>query len=445
MATVSAPSPQDNFGWHNWDGRQSCFPNARERPRNIEELRGALDRARQADRNVRVAGSGHSFTGLVATVGSLISLERMNRVLEVDPTSGLVRVEGGITIGELNTQLDRHGLAFENLGDIDKQSLAGATATGTHGTGSRLRNISSQLRAIELMQADGTVVKLDEHNDPDGWRAARVSLGALGVVTAITLQTVPAYRLHGVDGPAALESTLEQLDRLPEAHDHFEMYWFPYSDKALLRSGDRTEREPTRRSKLREYFEDIVLVNHGLQAFSRLGRRYPALIPRINRAVTRNAGSSDRVDVSHRIFVSPRLVRFTEMEYAIPRIHAAEAIRAIREGVQSRRLPINFPIEVRFVAADDALLSPAHGRDTCYIAVHVFDGMEFEPYFRMVEEIMNGFEGRPHWGKRHFQTFESLAPRYPEWERFRQVRARMDPEGRFANAELDRVLGPVLS
>jgi FAD/FMN-containing dehydrogenase len=188
-----------------------------------------------------------------------------------------------------------------------------------------------------------------------------------------------------------------------------------------------------------------VLVNHGLQAFSRLGRRYPALIPRINRAVTRIAGSSDRVDVSHRIFVSPRLVRFTEMEYAIPRIHAAEAIRAIREGVQSRRLPINFPIEVRFVAADDALLSPAHGRDTCYIAVHVFDGMEFEPYFRMVEEIMNGFEGRPHWGKRHFQTFESLAPRYPEWERFRQVRARMDPEGRFANAELDRVLGPVLS
>jgi L-gulonolactone oxidase len=443
MAYVSAPSPQEDSGWHNWDGRQSCFPNARERPRNIEELRGALDRARQAGRTVRVAGSGHSFTGLVATVGSLISLERMNRVLEVDPTSGLVRVEAGITIGELNTQLDRHGLAFENLGDIDKQSLAGATATGTHGTGSRLRNISSQLRAIELMQADGTVVKLDEHNDPDGWRAARVSLGALGVVTAITLQTVPAYRLRGVDGPAALEPTLEQLDRLPEAHDHFEMYWFPYSDKALLRSNDRTESESTRRSKLREYLEDIVLVNHGLRAFSRLGRRYPALIPRLNRVVTRVAGSSDRVDVSHRIFVSPRLVRFTEMEYAIPRIHAAEAIRAIREGVQSRRLPINFPIEVRFVAADDALLSPAHGRETCYIAVHVFDGMEFEPYFRMVEEIMNGFEGRPHWGKRHFQTFESLAPRYPEWELFRAVRARMDPEGRFANAELDRVLGPV--
>jgi L-gulonolactone oxidase len=443
MANVSASSRQDLNGWSNWDRRQHCFPAAIERPQNILELRGALDRARQGLRKVRPAGAGHSFTGLVPTAGSLISLERMNRVLEVDPMSGLVRVEAGITIGELNRQLDRHGLAFENLGDIDKQSLAGATATGTHGTGSRLRNLSSQLRAVELMQADGTLVKLDEDNDADGWRAARVSLGALGVVTALTLQTVPAYRLRGVDGPAPLEQTLEQLDHLPEDHDHFEMYWFPYSNSALLRTNDRTNREATRRSRLREYFEDIVLVNRGLGAFSKLGRRYPSLIPRLNRTATRVAGSSDRVDVSHRIFVSPRLVRFTEMEYAIPRIHAAEAIRAIREGVHSRRLPINFPIEVRFVAADDALLSPAHGRDTCYIAVHVFDQMEYEPYFRMVEEIMDGFVGRPHWGKRHFQTAETLAPRYPEWERFRAVRARMDPEGLFANAEIDRVLGPV--
>ncbi len=354
-----------------------------------------------------------------------------------------MRVEAGITIGELNAVLDSHGLAFENLGDIDKQSIAGATATGTHGTGSRLRNISSQLHAVELMRADGTVVTLDEASDPDGWRAARVSLGALGVVTAVTLRTVPAYRLHGVDGPAPLEQTLEQLDELPEAHDHFEMYWFPYSDTALLRRNDRTERDPGRRSKARAYLEDIVLVNYGLGAFSRLGRRYPRLIPQLNRTVTRIAGSSDRTDISHRIFVSPRLVRFTEMEYAIPRTHAAEAIRAIRQGIQSRRLAINFPIEVRFVAADDALLSPAHGRDTCYIAVHAFDQMEYEPYFRMVEEIMDGFTGRPHWGKRHFQTAATLAPRYPEWDRFQAVRARMDPEGLFTNAELDRVLGPV--
>jgi L-gulonolactone oxidase len=443
MEDLSTHSPQDLAGWRNWDGRQHCVPQVVERPRNVLELHGALDRAQQAGRKVRVAGSGHSFTALVPTDGSLISMERMNRVLEVDLASGVVLVEAGITIGELNRQLDRHGLAFENLGDIDSQTLAGATATGTHGTGSRLRNLSSQLRAVELMQADGSLVNLDQDSDPDAWRAARVSLGALGVVTTLTLQTVPAYRLHALDGPAPLEPTLEQLDHLPEAHDHFELYWFPYSETALLRRNNRTDRDITPRSRLREYLEDIVLVNHGLGAFSRLGRRVPALIPPLNRLVTRLAGASDRVDVSHRVFVSPRLVRFTEMEYAIPRANGAEAIRAIRAGLMARRLPINFPIEVRFVAGDDALLSPAYGRDTCYIAVHAFDQMEFEPYFRMVEEIMDGYGGRPHWGKRHFQTFESLAPRYPEWERFQQVRARMDPEGLFTNAEIERVLGPV--
>ncbi len=428
--------------WSNWDGRQRCAPQAIERPRDVDELRGALDRARAAGRRVRVAGSGHSFTGLVVTDGTLISLERMNRVLAVDPTSGLVQVEAGITIGALNAALDRHGLAVENLGDIDRQSLAGATATGTHGTGTRLRNLSSQLREIELMTADGTLLTLDERSDPDGWRAARVSLGALGVVTSLTLQALPAYRLRGVDGPAPLEATLEQLDRLADAHDHFELYWFPYSRTALLRRNDRTDAAVTPRSRARAHLEDIVLVNHGLSAFSRLGRRHPSLIPSLNRLATRVAGSSDRVDVSHRIFVSPRLVRFTEMEYAIPRARAAEAIRAVRGEIERRRLPINFPIEVRFVAGDDALLSPAYGRDTCYIAVHVFDGMEYETYFGIVEEIMSGLDGRPHWGKRHRQTAASLAPRYPEWARFQAVRTRLDPEGRFANGEIERVLGP---
>ena len=409
----------------------------------MADLRAVIDRAARLGQRVRVTGSGHSFTALVPTDGTLISLERMDRVLEVDDASGLVRAQAGITIGRLNAVLDRHGLAFENLGDIDKQTLAGATATGTHGTGSGLGNISSQIHSIELMRADGTLVTLDEQSDPDGWRAARVSLGALGVVTAITLRTVPAFRLQGVDGPAPLEQTLDQLDLLPEAHDHFEMYWFPYSETALLRRNDRTELEPTQRSRLRAYLEDILLVNHGLSAFSRLGRRFPLLIPRLNRAVTRVAGSSDRIDSSHRIFVSPRLVRFTEMEYAIPRVHAAEAIRRIRDGIHSRRLRINFPIEVRFVAPDNALLSPAYGRDTCYVAVHVFDGMEYEPYFRMAEEIMGAFAGRPHWGKRHFQTAVTLAPLYPDWKLFQQVRARMDPGGLFANPELDRVLGPV--
>ena len=429
--------------WSNWDRRQHCMPAVTSHPATAGELSAALEDAARHGRTVRVAGSGHSFTALVPTDGVLVGLERMSRVLDVDRDSGLVRVQAGIALHELNADLDRHGLALENLGDIDRQSLAGATATGTHGTGSGLRNLSSMVREVEVMRADGVTVSVTADDDPDAWRAARVSLGALGVVTAMTLQTVPAFRLRGVDGPAPLDRTLERLDELAGAHDHFEFYWFPYSDTALLRRNDRTERAPARRSATRAYLEDVVLVNHGLRAFSLLGRRWPALIPRLNRLETRLAGSSDRVDVSHRIFCSPRLVRFTEMEYAIPRAHAAEAIDAVRRTIERHRFRVSFPIEVRFGAGDDALLSPAHDRDTCYIAVHVFDAMGFESYFHSVEEIMDGFGGRPHWGKRHFQTAATLAPRYPAWERFAAVRRRFDPDGRFANAELARVLGPV--
>jgi L-gulono-1,4-lactone dehydrogenase len=442
LTSEGAPSGSPSAGsWSNWDGRQECTPASFERPATVSELSGVLERAQRAGRRVRVAGAGHSFTGLVVTDGTLISLECMNRVLDVDSAGGLVRVQAGMTLGALNAELERRGLALENLGDIDRQTLGGATATGTHGTGARLRNLSGPVRSIELMLADGSMLTVDAESDPDAWRAARVSLGALGVVTAMTLEVVPAFRLRGVDGPQPLDEALARLDEHVAGHDHFELYWFPYSELALLRRNDRTLQAPTRRSAARAYLEDIVLVNHGLQAFSLLGRRFPTLIPRLNRVVTRVAGSSERVDASHRIFVSPRRVRFTEMEYAIPRDRAGDAVRAVREAIEGHHLPVSFPIEVRFGAGDDALLSPAYGRDTCYIAVHVFDAMEYEPYFRLVEELMDGFDGRPHWGKRHFQTARTLAPRYPEWDRFQAVRSRLDPSGRFANAELERVLG----
>lgn len=414
-----------------------------ERPASVEELAAALERAAHAHQHVRVAGAGHSFSALVPTDGMLISLERMNRVLKLDRDSGLVRVQAGIGLHKLNAALSAHSIALENVGDVDSQSLAGAISTGTHGTGIGLRNLSAPVHEIELMRADGSVLSLNEHSDADAWRAARVSLGALGVITALTVQTVPDFQLRAVDGPMLLDQALEQLDQLVDGHDHFELYWFPYSRRALLRRNDRTTDPARERSALHRYLQEILLVNHGLHAFCLLGRRIPALIPLLNRTATRLGDTSRRVDISSHIFVTRRLVRFTEMEYAIPREHAVAAVRAIRELIQTRRLRVSFPIEVRFAASDDALLSPAHGRETCYIAVHMFDRMQFEPYFRAVEEIMVGFGGRPHWGKRHSQTAETLRPRYPEWNRFQAVRARLDPEGRFTNAELERVLGPV--
>ena len=306
-----------DLSWSNWDGRQRFEPAAFERPRTLQELAAALERAERSDARVRVAGSGHSFTALVQTDGILVSLEDMNRVLDLDRGSGLVRVQAGITIGQLNAELDQHGLGSRT--SVNRQAIArGRDRDRDARHRARLRNLSGPVVAVELMRADGTLVSVDSESDPDAWRAARVSLGALGIVTALTIQTVPAFRLRGVDGPAPFERTLDGLSELPEQHDHFEMYWFPYVDTVLTRSNDRTDAPLTPRSTVRRYVEDILLVNHGLSAFSRTGRHFHRMVPRLNRTATRIAGSSDRVGVSHDIFVSPRLVRFTEMEYASP-------------------------------------------------------------------------------------------------------------------------------
>jgi L-gulono-1,4-lactone dehydrogenase len=425
--------------WRNWTGDQRCAPARIERPSSTAELQRLIA---QADASVRLAGSGHSFSDIVPTDGGLITLEQMNRLLEIDPGSGLVKVEAGITIRALNSHLAEHGLALENLGDIDSQTIAGAISTATHGTGAKLPNISAQVAALELVLADGTLLACGESDaDSETFRAARVGLGALGAIATVTLRCVPAFVLEGIDAPAPLEDVLARFEELVAANEHFEFYVFPHCRTALTRVNNRTDSAPRPRSRPRAYMEDVLLVNRAFGAFCRLGRRFPRYIPKINRLVTRLAGASRRTDRSDRIFTSPRLVRFTEMEYALPRAHTTRALRRVLELIEEESFAVPFPIEVRTVAADDALLSTASARDSGYIAVHMFEGMEWEPYFRAVESSLSELEGRPHWGKRHFRAAADLRPRYPEWDRFQAVRARLDPEGRFQNAYTRRVLG----
>ncbi len=428
--------------WRNWAGDEGCAPAALERPGSAAEIAGALERAAAAGQRVRVVGSGHSFTDVACSDGRLLSLERMGRVLDVDRASGRVRVEGGISIHALNEALAAHGLAFENLGDIDVQSVAGAISTATHGTGTRLRNLSAQVESIELVLADGsTLVCSERDEDPTTYLAARVGVGSLGVIAAVTLRAVPAFTLRGVDAPAPLGETLDRLERLGEENDHFELYVFPHCDTALTRTNNRVDEPPRPRSRASAWANDVLLTNHAFHAFCLAGRAFPRWIPALNRTVTKLAGSSTRVDRSDRIFASPRLVRFTEMEYAVPRERLAEVVRRVLELVPRHGFEVPFPIEVRLVAPDDALLSTAYERPTGYVAVHMFRGMPYEPYFRAVEAVMDEYEGRPHWGKRHFQTAETLRPRYPRWDDWQAVRERLDPGGRFGNAYTDRVLG----
>ncbi len=429
--------------WRNWTGDEACRPAAIVHPRSIAEISAVVESAVHEGLRVRAAGAGHSFSDIACTDGLLIVPDQMQSVLEVEHGSGLVRVQAGITIAQLNAQLAAHGLALENLGDIDVQSIAGAISTATHGTGARLQNIPSQVVAMTLVLADGSTLECSRERDPELFRATQVGLGVLGVVAEVTLRCVPAFTLCGIDAQAPLEETLSRFEESALGNEHFEFYVFPHCEVALTRTNNRVEGPPRPRGRVFEYANDVLLTNHAFDLLCRIGKRMPSRIPEINRLATRLAGSSKRIDRSDRVFASPRLVRFTEMEYALPLEHTTHAVRAVLESVELGGFAVPFPIEVRTVAPDDALLSTAAGRDSGYVAVHMYHGMQWRPYFQAVERIMDEFDGRPHWGKRHFQSAATLRPRYPAWDRFQAIRARLDPHGLFANAWTDRVLGPV--
>ncbi|MGO4615476.1 D-arabinono-1,4-lactone oxidase [Nocardia sp. 2YAB30] len=427
--------------WANWAGDQQCAPATFATPRSPDAVADLLASAEANGQTVRVAGAGHSFTDTVLTDGILLNLANLNRVLDVDRATGLVRLEAGITLNAASNALHEHGLAFPNLGDVDVQTVAGATATGTHGTGATLQNLSAALDSVELMLADGSRVELNARTDPDGWRAARVSVGALGVVTAVTVRMVPSFVLEGIERPVQVDDVLADLDSFVDGNEHFEFYMFAHSPLAMTKRNNRVALPEQPRGKAMDWFADILMSNYLFDGMCKLSRRQPRLVPLIQRGAAYAGSYRRQVDRSYRVFASPRLIRFIEMEYAVPREHSVDAIREIKEVTTKFDTPM--PIEVRWVAPDDAFLSPAGGRETCYIAVHQYRGMEFEPYFRACEAVFDRFDGRPHWGKRHFQTSETLRDRYPDWDRFAEVRRRLDPKGRFANAYLDRVLGPV--
>jgi len=418
--------------WANWARQQRCAPERIETPASEEELVRAVDGARR----VKVAGSGHSFTDIACTDGVMVDMSAMRRVLSVDGNK--LTVEAGITLHDLGEELRSRGLAMENQGDVDPQTMAGAISTATHGTGAGFGNLSSQVAGVRLVDGTG---ELRDVREGDELRAARVSLGALGAIAAVTLRCVPAFTIHRVDEPRPLDDVLPRLDELVDSHDHWEAFVMPYTRRALTLTSQRTDRAPEPAGRVAAFTRGVVLENAVLGLSCRTGRAFPRLIPALNRRLAGLMGGAEHLDASNRVYANTRLVRFTEMEYAIPRERAAEALERVLALIERRRLPIGFPIELRVVAPDDALLATAHQRPTAYIAVHQYVGMEFETYFRAVEAIMDEYEGRPHWGKRHYQSEATLRPRYPEWDRFAEIRERFDPERRFENDYLRRVLG----
>lgn len=428
--------------WRNWAGNQACRPAAVERPSTEAELVAVVRRAAAEGRKVRAVGAGHSFTPLVCTDGYLVDLTDYGRVLSHDAGAGTVTVEAGIPLWRLSTELARRGLALENMGDIAYQSIAGATSTATHGTGARFGNLSSRVVGLRLVTGDGSVVACSPTANADVLDGARVGIGALGVLSTVTLQCVPAFNLHAIEEPMRVDDVLADLDELVGSNDHFEFFWVPNTGWALTKRNRRTTEPVAPLPRWRSWRDQVLYDNVGFGLMCRIGRWRNALIPAVARRLP-SAGRTEYTDVSYKVFASPRLVHFYEMEYAMPAAALPEAFDRVRALVRRLGVNLSFPVEVRTTAADDIPLSTAYGRDTAYIAVHVYRGTPYDEYFQGVESIMDDYDGRPHWGKLHFQNASTLAPRYPRWDEFQALRRRLDPDGVFTTPYLERVLGPV--
>ena len=357
-AADEAEKESSGYRWRNWSRELRCEPQLIARPHTREGMVSAIVAASEEGRTVKVAGSGHSFTPAALTDGTMLRIESLSRVLEVDRVGGRVKVEAGIMLGDLNRRLDKHGVALENLGDIDRQTLGGAISTATHGTGARLGNISSQIEAMEVVGADGTLHELSEASDPDAFRAARVGIGALGAIYSVTLRTVPAFRIDRTDRNRPLDEVIAGMDTFANDLDHFEFYVFPHTSTALCRESTRTDAAPKPPNPIAAYAQEVMFENWVAGAFAGVSRFVPAATPTLTRMAAAGAGTSRTLDHSFRVFASERRIKFTEMEYCVPRANAREAVEGVLEIANRPELGVAFPIEVRFVAGDDALPQP---------------------------------------------------------------------------------------
>ncbi|MFF7815119.1 D-arabinono-1,4-lactone oxidase [Streptomyces sp. NPDC007945] len=427
--------------WRNWAGNVTSRPVREVSPASAEELAAELRRAARDGLRVKTVGTGHSFTPIAATDGVLIRPDLLTGIRRIDRAAMTVTVESGTPLKRLNVALAREGLSLTNMGDIMEQTVAGATSTGTHGTGRDSASLAAQIRALELVTADGGVMTCSEERHPEVFAAARIGLGALGVVSAITFAVEPLFLLTAREEPMRFDRVIAEFDQLHAENEHFEFYWFPHTDNCNTKRNNRSAGPAAPLPRLGGWFEDEFLSNGVFRAACALGRAVPPAIPSIARVSSRALSARTYTDIPYKVFTTPRRVRFLEMEYALPREAATTALRELKAMVERSPLKVSFPVEVRTAPADDITLSTASGRETAYIAVHLYRGTPHRGYFTAVERIMTAHGGRPHWGKVHTRDADRLAAAYPRFAEFTALRDRLDPERLFANDHLRRILG----
>ena len=426
--------------WTNWAGNQKSRPVIIEKPSSNAEVVALIKRAVNSQQRVKVVGSGHSFTGIAVPDEVMVDLARMNQILNVDHANGLITVQAGIVLSDLNAHLELHHLSMPNLGDVTYQTLVGALSTSTHGTGLQRTGLAAQIRSFKIISASGELLFCDPQHNSEVFHCGRVSLGALGVITEVTLNVVPAFNLRAVEQPMRISHVLDNFPQLITDNDFFEFYWVPHTKWALTKANNVSTDVIDSPGRFATWYNKMFMENYAFGMLCRVGRLFPRLIPRLA-TILPSSGRVEYVNVSHRIFSSKRLVKFYEMEYSIPLDALVPALREVMQMVDDRGFRISFPVEVRCTGSDDIPFSTSTGRRSAYIAVHMFKGSEYDEYFSAVETILRKYEGRPHWGKIHNLNANDISSLYPEYQRFIEVRNQLDPEGVFTNDYLRRVLG----
>ncbi|MGA7675449.1 MAG: D-arabinono-1,4-lactone oxidase [Rhizomicrobium sp.] len=419
--------------WSNWSGAVSCRPNAVVAPRDEVELAAAV---RKAEGSVRVPGTGHSFTPLNATAGTLIDLKAFTGLLGFDPERQIATIAAATPLWEIGPMLYQAGSGLKNMADIDRQTLAGAVGTGTHGTGITFGSLSADVAGFRLVLASGEVIDCSAAENAEIFAAGRTAMGMFGVMTEVAMNVRPAYKLVGKEFTHSIDELFDQLDGLVAANRHFEFFWFPYSNIAVCKSLNETEanaRAPRSAENLHARGDRTSIDDYAFAAINELLPRAPFLLKPAHRLFSQLMPGREHVRWSHEIFPSPRAVRFNEMEYAVPYEQGPETLREIVETIRKRKINTGFPIEYRTVAADDVWLSPFYRRESATISVQQYRRVDTTELFEACEEIFHRHGGRPHWGKRHTCTASEFANLYPQFEAFRALRSKLDPGGKFLN------------
>lgn len=432
-AALPATDTQGRVVWQNWSGLEHSYPAQRAAPASEAELAQVL---RSGPVPIRPVGAGHSFTALVPTDGTLLSLDRMTGLVSHDAAAMTATVRAGTRLSALGPALAAIGQEMPNLPDINKQTLGGAMATGTHGTGKGITALHGQVTALKLVTAAGELVECSRAVRPELFHSARVSLGAFGVLSEVTMANQPLTRVRKEVRLVDTEALLKDWPALAARHRNAEFLVLPFTGKSALITHDVTD-EPVRPRGPDQDADTLM----SLKTLRDVFEFTPGLRKQLASAALEDIPPEIAIDEGWKLLSNERPVRFKEMEYHLPIAEQVGALREIIARIEREATDVFFPIEARIIAPDDAWLSPFYGRESGSIAVHAYYKEPHDWMARLAEPVLREAGGRPHWGKLHSLGAAELAALYPQFAEANALRRSLDPEGRMMNPFLKKIFG----